>query len=71
MTEQLALDFVGTADLSDAERAAIVGDFLACYSDTEMTNGALVANRCRCPHPLPLVDETGERCLWCGREPRR
>jgi hypothetical protein len=86
VSEQLAINFEATegdddlrdavrrlveSDMSDAEREAVLADFLARYSDQERTVAALRAKPCVCDHPLVVVEEFGAgRCGLCGREPR-
>lgn len=59
--------------MTSGEIEALMRDFLARYSDTVTTSGALRARRCECdPHGLPLLDreDHSRRCLRCGRVPR-
>jgi hypothetical protein len=59
------------AEMTDAERDAIVADFLARQADVVVTDGAPRAHPCVCEHPLLFAGELGEgRCSLCGREPR-
>jgi hypothetical protein len=64
--EQLAFDL---DDRLGPEAEAIVADFLARFSATERTDGALRARPCRCESPLILPDVLAfeTRCAKCGR----
>jgi hypothetical protein len=73
VSDQLAFDFATHADdMPESDRAALIADFLAPYSDSERTNGALRPRPCRCdPSSLPWLDlaDHERRCIRCGRAP--
>lgn len=68
MTAQLTLF---DAEMTDAERDAIVAAFLARQAVVVMTDEAPRARPCVCEHPIVFAGELGDgRCGLCGREPR-
>jgi hypothetical protein len=71
VTDQLSLFGEVDAGTTDAERDAIVADFMSTRTDIEIAPDALRARPCICEHPLVFASELGEgHCGLCGREPR-
>jgi hypothetical protein len=67
---QLTL-FGDDAEMTAAERDAIVADFLARQSEVVMTDEAPRAQPCVCENPILFAGALGEgRCGVCGREPQ-
>lgn len=71
MTDTHLALFGDDPEMTDAERDAIMVDFLAQHSDAATTTEALRRKPCICRNPLLFAAELGEgRCGLCGREPR-